>query len=67
MKKENGADQGKFPDLSGDGEVTMKDILIGRGVVKKASKAHAAYSLLPDPFGFLPEPVLGSFLFLAIF
>ena len=25
----------KFPDLSGDGRVTMKDILIGRGVVKK--------------------------------
>ena len=25
----------KFPDLSGDGKVTMKDILIGRGVVKK--------------------------------
>lgn len=35
MKKENGADQGKFPDLSGDGKITMKDILIGRGVVKK--------------------------------
>ena len=26
----------KFPDLSGDGKVTQKDILIGRGVVKKA-------------------------------
>ena len=25
----------KFPDLSGDGKVTQKDILIGRGVVKK--------------------------------
>ena len=36
MKKENGADQGKFPDLSGDGDVTMKDILIGRGVIKKS-------------------------------
>lgn len=24
----------KFPDLSGDGKVTMKDILMGRGVVK---------------------------------
>ena len=35
MKKENGADQGKFPDLSGDGEVTMKDILMARGVIKK--------------------------------
>ena len=27
---------GGFPDLSGDGKVTKKDILIGRGVVKKA-------------------------------
>ena len=24
-----------FPDLSGDGKTTMKDILIGRGVIKK--------------------------------
>ena len=26
----------KFPDLSGDGKITQKDILMGRGVVKKA-------------------------------
>ena len=25
-----------FPDLSGDGKVTQKDILIGRGVIKKS-------------------------------
>ena len=25
-----------FPDLSGDGEITQKDILIGKGVIKKA-------------------------------
>tara|TARA_R100001591_G_scaffold111823_1_gene123775 strand:- start:1431 stop:1595 length:165 start_codon:yes stop_codon:yes gene_type:complete len=24
----------KFPDLSGDGKVTQKDILMGRGVIK---------------------------------
>ena len=47
--KKNEDGQGKFPDLSGDGDVTMKDILIGRGVVKKvikglkkASKLHAS-------------------------
>ena len=34
--KKNADGQGKFPDLSGDGEVTMKDILMGRGVIKKA-------------------------------
>ena len=26
---------GGFPDLSGDGKVTQKDILIGKGVIKK--------------------------------
>ena len=25
-----------FPDLSGDGEITQEDILIGKGVIKKA-------------------------------
>ena len=25
----------KFPDLSGDGKVTKKDILIAKGVIKK--------------------------------
>ena len=29
---------GSFPDLSGDGKTTMKDILIGRGVIKKGKK-----------------------------
>ena len=27
-----------FPDLSGDGKTTFKDILIGRGVIKKKKK-----------------------------
>jgi hypothetical protein len=27
-----------FPDLSGDGKTTFKDILIGRGVIKKGKK-----------------------------
>ena len=36
MKKRKEDDQGKFPDLSGDGKVTMKEILMGRGVLKKA-------------------------------
>ena len=29
---------GKFPDLSGDGKVTQKDILMGRGVIPKKKK-----------------------------
>ena len=34
IKKSKG---GGFPDLSGDGKTTMKDVLIGRGVVEKAA------------------------------
>jgi hypothetical protein len=35
-KKEGGRIKKKsFPDLTGDGKVTMKDILKGRGVIKK--------------------------------
>jgi hypothetical protein len=30
-----GLKKGGFPDLSGDGKTTMKDVLIGRGVIKK--------------------------------
>ena len=30
----------KFPDLSGDGKTTFKDILIGRGVIKKKTKKN---------------------------
>ena len=29
---------GKFPDYSGDGKITMKDILMGRGVIKKKNR-----------------------------
>ena len=29
---------GGFPDLSGDGKVTQKDILMGKGVIKKPTK-----------------------------
>ena len=33
-----GGKKKKFPDLSGDGKVTMKDILMGRGIIKKTKK-----------------------------
>lgn len=29
-----------FPDLSGDGKITQKDILIGKGVIKKEGMDH---------------------------
>jgi len=35
MKAKGMAKGGKFPDLNKDGKVTQKDILMGRGVVKK--------------------------------
>ncbi len=34
MKKK----KNKFPDLSGDGKVTKKDILMAKGVIKKPMK-----------------------------
>ena len=42
------AAKGKFPDLSGDGKTTMKDILIGRGVIEKPqNKAGGGMSKMP--------------------
>jgi|TARA_R110000782_G_scaffold70071_1_gene140837 hypothetical protein len=35
LKAAKGGSVSKFPDLSGDGKVTQKDILMGRGVVNK--------------------------------
>ena len=36
--KAQGLKKGGFPDLSGDGKVTMKAVLMGRGVIKKPKK-----------------------------
>ena len=37
MKKKKKKKKG-FPDMSGDGKVTKKDILIARGVIKRKGK-----------------------------
>ena len=39
-KKKGGAikKKKKFPDLSGDGKITKKDILMAKGVIKKTKK-----------------------------
>ena len=37
-KKSETKEGKKFPDLSGDGKVTKKDVLIGRGVINKKGK-----------------------------
>jgi len=39
--KRTNFEKGGFPDLSGDGKVTQKDILMGRGVIKKAGGGSA--------------------------
>ena len=45
-----GGSVSKFPDLSGDGKVTKKDILMGRGVVK-AAKGGLAGRLATRGYG----------------
>ena len=37
----------KFPDMDGDGKVTKKDILIGRGVIKKAKMGMQMKGISP--------------------
>ena len=43
--KAQGLKKGGFPDLSGDGKVTMKDVLMGRGVIKKPKKKQRGGSM----------------------
>ena len=38
MKKTKAKNKKSFPDMSGDGKVTKKDILMARGVLKKKKK-----------------------------
>jgi|TARA_R110002012_G_scaffold41793_1_gene114272 hypothetical protein len=37
-KAKGGSVKKKFPDLSGDGKVTKKDILMAKGIIKKKPK-----------------------------
>ena len=41
MEAKKGGSAKKFPDLSGDGKVTMKDVLMGRGVIEKKAEKKA--------------------------
>ena len=38
MMKRGMYKKGSFPDMSGDGKITKKDILIAKGVIKKPGK-----------------------------
>jgi len=45
-KKSETKEGKKFPDLSGDGKVTKKDVLIGRGVINKKGKKSKNESVI---------------------
>ena len=50
-----------FPDLSGDGQVTQRDILMGRGVIPKPMQAGGmmppqAEMMAPPPAAMMPPP-----------
>ena len=62
MFRAAGGGANKFPDLSGDGKVTQKDILIGRGVIEKqegggigAMMAAEDIAMMPDE---MPRPMM---------
>lgn len=38
-----------FPDLSGDGKITKKDILMGRGVIPREMQMGGVASMMPPP------------------
>ena len=42
MMKRGMYKKGSFPDMSGDGKITKKDILIARGVIKKPGSKKKA-------------------------
>jgi hypothetical protein len=54
------ADKSDFPDLSGDGEITKKDILIGRGVIEMNEGGDPAEKTFTD---YQPEGALKNSIF----
>ena len=50
-----GGEASKFPDLSGDGKVTQKDILIGRGVIEKQEGGGIGAMMAPEEMAMMPE------------
>ena len=45
-----------FPDLSGDGKITQKDILIGRGVIQRQEGGPAGPMMAPQATAQGPDP-----------
>jgi hypothetical protein len=50
-----GGGASKFPDLSGDGKVTQKDILMGRGVIEKQEGGGIGAMMPADAMAMMPE------------
>ena len=56
-----GGGANKFPDLSGDGQVTQKDILMGRGVLPRKMQEGGIAAMMPEtapaPPPVMPDPM----------
>jgi hypothetical protein len=50
-----GGGASKFPDLSGDGKVTQKDILIGRGVIEKQEGGGIGSMMPAEDMAMMPQ------------
>jgi hypothetical protein len=54
------AEGGGFPDLSGDGEITQEDILMGRGVINKAEGGYIGRDQLDGLIKMTRDAILGD-------
>ena len=50
-----GGGASKFPDLSGDGKVTQKDILIGKGVIEKQEGGGIGSMMAAEDMAMMPQ------------
>jgi hypothetical protein len=55
MFRAAGGGASKFPDLSGDGKITQKDILIGRGVIEKQEGGGIGAMMAPEDMAMMPD------------
>jgi hypothetical protein len=63
MKAGGEADSSEFPDLSGDGKITEKDILMGKGVIKMGTGGDPADKVEESFTDYQPEGVLKGSIF----
>jgi len=55
MFRARGGGANKFPDLSGDGKVTQKDVLIGRGVIEKQEGGGIGPMMAAEDMAMMPN------------